>query len=100
MCKERKYASYKVVVTRNNGEREEISFEGVTGSDFKAMREAYSDYKEKVTPDSNIINIEFCGVSKDGKMNVMWNKPYENKEESKTPYLNMDNPIEAILENL
>ena len=100
MCKERKYASYKVVVTRNNGEKEEISFEGVTGSDFKAMREAYSDYKEKVTPDSNIINIDFCGVSKDGKMNVMCNKPYEKKEESKISYLNTDNPIEAILENL
>lgn len=100
MCKERKYASYKVVVTRNNGEREEITFKGVTGSDFKAMREAYSDYKEKVTPDSNITNIDFCGVSKDGKMNVMWNKPYEKKEESKTSYLNTDNPIEAILENL
>ena len=97
MCKERKYASYKVVVTRSNGEREELSFEGVTGSNFKAMREAYNDYKEKVTPDSNITNIEFCGVSKDGKMNVIWNKPYEKKEESKTPYLNIYNPIEAIL---
>ena len=94
MCKERKYVSYKVVVNKKGGVKEEIQFEGINGSSYKNMLDAYRHYiSECLTND--IITIDFCGVSSEGKLGIMWTKECK-KETDKTPFEVIADTIDEI----
>lgn len=93
MCKKRKYVSYKVIVNKKGGV-EEIQFEGINGSSYKNMLDAYRHYiSECLTND--IITIDFCGVSSEGKLGIMWTKECK-KETDKTPFEVIEDTIDEI----
>lgn len=76
MC--RKYESYKVIVSFDNGEREEIKYNGVKQSSYVDMLKAYRQTKELYKDRS--CRIEFIGVSSEGKLEVRWFKEFIGEE--------------------
>lgn len=89
----RKYATYEVVVVGFDGSKSEFKYDGI-GSEYKAMLDQYKTIKEKFSEDKTISNIDFVGISEDGKMNVIHTKQMNNKENNK------ETPVDVMNEQL
>lgn len=78
MCKHRKYQSYKIIVNFDNGEREEVKFNGIKQTSYIEMLKAYRETKDLYKDKS--CKIEFIGVSSEGELEVRWFKEFKSEK--------------------
>jgi hypothetical protein len=88
MAYEKKYESYEIKITYENGDIENIEYNGVNTSNWREMLRLYNDVKDQYSNKS--VLIEFIGKSNDGELKVIYNKNLlsnngneETKEENK-----------------
>lgn len=78
MHKCRKYESYKVIVNFDNGEREEIKYNGIRQTNYIDMLKAYRQTKELYK--DKACRIEFIGVLANGELEVRWYKEFQGEK--------------------
>lgn len=98
----RKYENYKIIVTYDNGDKEEINYKGINTSSYKDMLNLYNEVKEKYS--DRCVVIDFVGVGENGNLSVFWTKKIDNKIEeesieSKTS-IELIESMKSILETL
>lgn len=77
----RKYQSYEIKVAYQNGDMEEISIlneKEVDKTSYKEMMHFYNEIKDQYK-DKNC-NIEFCGSSENGTLDIMFTKVWKSQE--------------------
>lgn len=85
----RKYQNYRIIVSKENGQKEitDMKKYDVDTDSYKDMLNAYNEVKEEYK-NQNVV-IEFCGLSDNGQLDVMWStegfkkEPIENVENRK-----------------
>lgn len=93
MAYKRKYQQYKIIVVKQNGQKEitDVSKYDVETDSYKDMLQTYKDIKEeyKDVP----VEISFCGVSDNGQLGIIFTREgIKNKQESfKDELLNKTN---------
>lgn len=85
----RKYENYKIIVTYDNGDKEEINYKGINTSSYKDMLNLYNEVKEKYS--DRCVVIDFVGVGENGNLSVFWTKKIENRTEEETNKNEEDN---------
>ena len=99
MGRERIYASYRVEVENLDGSKQEFTFDSIDTS-YKDMLDRYREIKDKFSDDKDVYCITFIGVKKDGSMKAVYPPKIvnskENKEESKTPFDEINNILESL----
>ena len=101
MCKGkvvRKYQSYKIKITYNNGDIEDIKFKGANSSSYKEMLEVYKGIKEEHKNDSCII--DFLGENEEKEVGVLFTKEFNLKASSEdldTKAIDIGEEVERLL---
>ena len=104
MCKAkvvRKYQSYKIKITYNNGDIEDINFKGANSSSYKEMLEVYKGIKEEHKDDSCII--DFLGENEEKEVGVLFTKEFNLKvssEELDTKAIDIGEEVVRLLKLL
>lgn len=101
MCKiktVRKYQNYKIKITYNNGDIEDINFKSADSSSYKEMLEVYKGIKEDHKNDSCII--DFLGENNEKEVGVLFTKELNIKQPSDeldTDAIDIGERIEKLL---
>ena len=101
MCKintSRKYQNYKIKITYNNGDIEDINFKDVNSSSYKEMLEVYKGIKEEHKEDSCII--DFLGENEEKEVGVLFTKEINIKTSSEkldTKAIEIGKELERLL---
>lgn len=95
----RKYQSYLIEVNFHNGNKEKIDMFNSTDincESYKEMLKVYAEIKEKYKNDN--CNINFCGSSEDGCLDVMFTKEIKNEVHIQEVVEESDKPSKTLLE--
>lgn len=72
MAYKKKYEEYNILVKYQNGDTENLNYNGVNTSNYLEMRKVYNDIKQEYEGKS--VSIEFIGKGRKGNLKVFWNK--------------------------
>lgn len=79
MAIQRKYENYKIIITYDNGNTEEINYKGINTSNYKDMLNLYKEAKSNYI--NECVTIDFVGTNSEGEMRIFFTKKIESKSE-------------------
>jgi len=80
MCKN-KYNLYEITTTYLNGDVESIDFGEKDARNYKQILELYKETKQVYADENTCVKINFCGVTQDNKINILFSKEITNIED-------------------
>jgi len=82
MCKN-KYSSYLVKTEYLNGDTEVIDYNEKDSRSYKQILDLYKETKKAYADESTCVKVNFCGITEDKNINILFTKEITNEEDLK-----------------